>query len=43
MAWGLNLISYGSADELYVNGHVTGNSPYLTLNGEQAKTVNLMK
>ena len=26
---GLNLISYGSADELYVNGHVTGNSPYL--------------
>ena len=29
MARGLNLISYGSADELYVNGHVTGNSPYL--------------
>lgn len=43
MARGLNLISYGSADELYVNGHVTGNSPYLILNGEQAKTVNLMK
>ena len=30
IAGGLNLISYGSEDGLYVNGHVTGNSPYLT-------------
>ena len=37
MAWGLNLISYGSADELYVNGHVTGNSPYLTFEWRAGK------
>ncbi|MGN0049498.1 MAG: UDP-N-acetylmuramoyl-tripeptide--D-alanyl-D-alanine ligase [Bacteroides sp.] len=30
IAFGLNPICYGSADELYVNGRVTGNSPYLT-------------
>lgn len=29
IAFGLNPICYGSADELYVNGRVTGNSPYL--------------
>ena len=34
---GLNLISYGSADELYVNGHVTGNSPYLTFEWRAGK------
>ena len=27
IAHGLNLIPYGSEDALYVNGHVTGNSP----------------
>ena len=27
LAWGLNPISYGEQDGLYVNGHVTGNSP----------------
>ena len=37
MAQGLNLISYGSADELYVNGHVTGNSPYLTFEWRAGK------
>ena len=37
MARGLNLISYGSADELYVNGHVTGNSPYLTFEWRAGK------
>lgn len=30
MASGLHQIPYGSDDTLYVNGHVTGNSPYLT-------------
>lgn len=29
IAGGLNLISYGSEDGLYISGHVTGNSPYL--------------
>ena len=29
MAWGLNPIYYGSEEGLYVNGRVTGNSPYL--------------
>lgn len=31
MAKGLNLIPYGSADDLYINGRVTGNSPCLSL------------
>lgn len=26
---GLNLVPYGTEDGLYVNGHITGNSPYL--------------
>lgn len=29
MAKGMNQISYGSEDNLYINGHVTENSPYL--------------
>ncbi|EKU90548.1 UDP-N-acetylmuramoyl-tripeptide--D-alanyl-D-alanine ligase [Bacteroides oleiciplenus] len=37
IAGGLNLISYGSGDELYVNGHVTGNSPYLTFEWKAGK------
>ena len=35
IAHGLNLIPYGSEDALYVNGHVTGNSPYLTFEWKQ--------
>lgn len=30
IARGLNQIAYGSEENLYVSGHVTGNSPYLT-------------
>lgn len=30
IAYGLKQITYGSQEGLYVNGHVTGNSPYLT-------------
>lgn len=30
IAWGLNQISYGSEDNLYVNGCVIDNSPFLT-------------
>ena len=30
IAGGLNLIPYGTEDDLYVNGRITGNSPYLT-------------
>ncbi|MDE6347584.1 MAG: UDP-N-acetylmuramoyl-tripeptide--D-alanyl-D-alanine ligase [Bacteroides sp.] len=30
IAHGLNQIAYGSEEGLYVSGHVTGNSPYLT-------------
>ncbi len=30
IAYGLHQIAYGSEDGLYINGHVTGNSPYLT-------------
>lgn len=37
IAGGLNLISYGSGDELYVNGHVTSNSPYLTFEWKAGK------
>ena len=37
IAWGLNQISYGSEDELYINGHVTGNSPYLTFEWKAGK------
>jgi UDP-N-acetylmuramoyl-tripeptide--D-alanyl-D-alanine ligase len=31
MAEGMNRIPYGSADDLYINGRVTGNSPYLDM------------
>lgn len=37
IAWGLNKISYGSEDELYVNGQVTDNSPYLTFRWKAGK------
>ena len=37
IAWGLNQISYGSEDGLYINGHVTGNSPYLTFEWKAGK------
>jgi len=31
MAHGLNQVPYGTEEGLYVNGHITDNSPYLTL------------
>lgn len=31
MAEGLNLVSYGTAGDLYIIGRVTGNSPYLSI------------
>lgn len=37
IARGLNQITYGSEDDLYVNGHVTGNSPYLTFEWKAGK------
>lgn len=37
IAEGLNLIEYGSKDDLYVNGHVTGNNPFLTLEWKAGK------
>lgn len=37
IANGLNLIPYGSANSLYVNGHVTGNSPYLSFEWKAGK------
>lgn len=37
IAWGLNPITYGEADNLYVNGHVTGNSPYLAFEWKAGK------
>lgn len=37
IAGGLNLISYGSEDGLYISGHVTGNSPYLTFEWKAGK------
>ena len=33
----MNQISYGSEDGLYINGHVTGNSPYLTFEWKAGK------
>ena len=43
IAWGLNQISYGSEDGLYINGHVTGNSPYLTFEWKAGKDGDLHK
>ena len=43
IAHGLNLIPYGSEDSLYVNGHVTGNSPYLTFEWKAGKDGDLHK
>lgn len=43
IAHGLNLIPYGSEDALYVNGHVTGNSPYLTFEWKAGKDGDLHK
>ena len=37
IAKGLNLISYGSGEDLYVNGCITGNSPYLALKWKAEK------
>lgn len=37
IAFGLNQITYGSEDSLYVNGHVTGNSPYLAFEWKAGK------
>ena len=37
IAKGLNLISYGSGEDLYVNGCITGNSPYLALEWKAEK------
>jgi UDP-N-acetylmuramoyl-tripeptide--D-alanyl-D-alanine ligase len=34
---GLNLISYGTEDDLYVNGRITGNSPYLAFEWKAGK------
>ena len=37
MARGLNLISYGTEDDLYVNGQITDNSPYLAFEWKAGK------
>lgn len=37
IAYKLNQIAYGSEDDLYINGHVTGNSPYLTFEWKAGK------
>ena len=37
IAGGLNLIPYGTEDDLYVNGQITGNSPYLTFEWKAGK------
>lgn len=37
IAEGLNLIPYGTEDDLYVNGRITGNSPYLTFEWKAGK------
>lgn len=37
IAYGLNQIAYGSEESLYVNGHVTGNSPYLAFEWKAGK------
>lgn len=38
MAKGMNRIPYGNEDNLYINGHVTDNSPYLELAWKAGKT-----
>lgn len=37
IAGGLNQIAYGCKEDLYVNGHVTGNSPYLAFDWKAGK------
>lgn len=37
IAEGLNRILYGTQDDLYVNGHITGNSPYLAFEWKEGK------
>lgn len=37
IAYGLKQIAYGSQEDLYVNGHVTGNSPYLAFKWKAGK------
>lgn len=40
IAEGLNLIPYGTEDDLYVNGRITGNSLTSLSNGKRARMVN---
>ena len=37
IAGGVNLIPYGTEDDLYVNGRIIGNSPYLTFEWKEGK------
>lgn len=37
IADGMTLIPYGTKDDLYINGHITGNSPYLTFEWKAGK------
>lgn len=37
MARGLNQVAYGTEEGLYVNGHITGNSPYLAFEWRAGK------
>lgn len=37
IAEGLNRILYGTQDDLYANGHITGNSPYLAFEWKEGK------
>lgn len=37
IAGGLNLVSYGTEDGLYINGRITDNSPYLTFEWKAGK------
>lgn len=37
IAGGLNLVSYGTQEDLYINGHITDNSPYLAFDWKAGK------
>ena len=37
ISYGMNLICYGNENSLYVNGHITGNSPYLAFDWKVGK------
>ena len=43
IAEGLNLIPYGTEDDLYVNGRITGNSPYVSFYFKAGKDGNSYK